>query len=61
MSITAAIVAWWKARTVQGEQGAAMVEYGLLVSLIAMACLVAVSFLGGNLNALFNSIGNQLP
>jgi len=32
------------------ERGASLVEYALLLALIAVACVVAVSLLGGNLN-----------
>jgi pilus assembly protein Flp/PilA len=42
------------------EEGASMVEYGLLVSLIAVASIVALTALGGNLSALFTSVGKQV-
>ncbi|HZQ88337.1 MAG TPA: Flp family type IVb pilin [Acidimicrobiales bacterium] len=32
------------------ERGASLVEYALLLALIAVVCVVAVSLLGGNLN-----------
>jgi Flp pilus assembly pilin Flp len=32
------------------ERGASLVEYALLLALIAAVCIVAVSLLGGNLN-----------
>ena len=32
------------------ERGASLVEYALLLALIAVACIVAVSLLGTNLN-----------
>ena len=38
------------------ETGATMVEYGLMVALIAVVCLTAVSLLGTNLRAIFNQI-----
>ena len=34
----------------QNERGATLVEYALLVALLAVVCIVAVSLLGGNLN-----------
>ena len=37
------------------EEGATMVEYGLLVALIALVAIVGVTTLGANLNTLFNS------
>jgi pilus assembly protein Flp/PilA len=38
------------------ERGATAVEYGLLVGLIAVVIIVAVTALGGRLNALFQAI-----
>ena len=32
------------------ERGASLVEYALLIALIALACIVAVTLLGSNLN-----------
>jgi pilus assembly protein Flp/PilA len=36
------------------ERGASAVEYGLLVALIAIAIIVAITFLGGALDSIFN-------
>ena len=38
------------------EDGAAAVEYGLLVGLIAIAIIATVFLLGGNLNTLFDRV-----
>ena len=38
------------------KKGAALVEYGLLVGLIAVACVVAITALGGQIQALFGTI-----
>jgi pilus assembly protein Flp/PilA len=38
------------------EEGATMVEYGLMVALIAVVCLAAVTLLGTNLRASYNAI-----
>ncbi|GAA2099919.1 hypothetical protein GCM10009841_14170 [Microlunatus panaciterrae] len=43
------------------DRGATAVEYGLLVGLIAVVIIVAVTTLGGQLNALFTSVSNKLP
>jgi pilus assembly protein Flp/PilA len=43
-------------RFAKNEEGAALVEYGLLVALIALACFVSIQLLGTNLNAFFNAI-----
>jgi pilus assembly protein Flp/PilA len=37
-------------RRCRDEQGASLVEYALLLALIAVVCIVAVSLMGSNLN-----------
>ena len=43
------------------EEGATMAEYGLLAVLIAVACVGAVTALGGNVHALFDNSVTQFP
>ena len=43
------------------ERGAAAVEYGLLVGLIAVAIILAVTALGGQLRTMFCDVVNALP
>ncbi|MBW3592025.1 MAG: Flp family type IVb pilin [Actinobacteria bacterium] len=43
------------------EEGAAAVEYGLLVGLIAVATIVTVTLLGGQLNQMFTTVTNAIP
>jgi pilus assembly protein Flp/PilA len=43
------------------ERGAAAVEYGLLVALIAVAILGAVILLGGKINNTYTCVGNSMP
>jgi pilus assembly protein Flp/PilA len=45
---------------IRDEDGATMVEYGLLVALIALVALGAVQTVGGNLSALFTNVGSSL-
>ena len=47
-------------RFVKDEQGAALVEYGLLVGLIACVCYVAISGLGLQVNTLFTDVNGAL-
>ncbi len=47
-------------RTRRSEQGATAVEYGLMVALIAVAIILTVTALGGQLNALFTEITTAL-
>ena len=42
------------------EEGAAMVEYGLLVGLIALVAASAVTTLGTSVKTLFTTIATQL-
>jgi pilus assembly protein Flp/PilA len=42
------------------DRGATAVEYGLLVGLIAIVIIVAVSALGGRLQAIFATLARQL-
>ena len=46
---------------IREEKGATAVEYGLLVGLIAVAIIVTVGILGGQLNSLFKTITDALP
>jgi pilus assembly protein Flp/PilA len=45
---------------IRDEQGATMVEYGLLVALIAMVALAGVSLLGVNVSTLFNNVAGSV-
>ncbi len=47
-------------RFLRDEEGATMVEYGLMVALIAIVCIGAVTTIGTNLNNVFTDIGNKL-
>jgi pilus assembly protein Flp/PilA len=51
---------WLQARFTNTERGASMVEYVLLVALIALAVIAAVIFLGGQLNDKFSKAGSTL-
>jgi pilus assembly protein Flp/PilA len=42
------------------EEGATMVEYGLMVALIAVVCIVAVGLLGTNLSTKFNTVAGHV-
>jgi pilus assembly protein Flp/PilA len=47
-------------RLQRDEKGATAVEYGIMVGLIAVVIIVAVSLLGGSLNAMFKGIECQI-
>lgn len=42
------------------EEGATMVEYGLLIALIAVVAIVAVRTLGTNISTLFNTVAGSV-
>jgi pilus assembly protein Flp/PilA len=48
------------ARFLKNDDGAALVEYGLLVGLIAVVCITAVTLLGNQINTVFTDITNDL-
>ena len=50
--------AWFRAR--DEESGQTLVEYGLIIALIALACVAALGFLSGKIQNLFSKTGNQL-
>ena len=51
---------WLEAKLVRDEKGASMVEYGLLVALIAVVAIVAVQFLGGSVSDKFSEVGSAI-
>jgi pilus assembly protein Flp/PilA len=50
----------WVAAHVKSERGASLVEYALLVALIAIVCIAAVTTLGRNANSKFTAIGSSI-
>ena len=42
------------------EEAPTMVEYGLLVALIAIVVAIAAAFLGSQISILFTAVGNSL-
>ena len=48
------------AELLKNEDGATAIEYGLIAALIAVAAVAAMTFVGTNLTALFNSIAGSL-
>jgi pilus assembly protein Flp/PilA len=48
-------------RFVTLEEAATMVEYAIMIALIAIVCFAAVQILGGNTNTLFGLAVNSFP
>jgi pilus assembly protein Flp/PilA len=44
----------------EDERGASLVEYALLVALIAVVCIAAVTLLGKNASTKFSSVGSSI-
>ena len=50
----------WLKSKVESERGASLVEYALLVALIAVVCIGAVTFLGNAAGDEFSTIGSSI-
>ncbi|MDO6355990.1 MULTISPECIES: Flp family type IVb pilin [unclassified Caloramator] len=42
------------------QKGQGMVEYGLIIALVAVVVIVALTLLGGNIRNIFNQIAGEL-
>ena len=49
-----------RARAAHSQRGASLVEYALLVALIAVVCIVAISFIGTSAKSTFTSVGSSI-
>ena len=47
-------------RFIRDEEGATMVEYALMLALIAIVCIVAVTAIGTSANTAFNNAANSI-
>jgi pilus assembly protein Flp/PilA len=62
------LVAYWKdnfapyirALLGRSERGAALVEYALLVALIAVVCIAAITLLGKSANSKFSQVASKI-
>jgi pilus assembly protein Flp/PilA len=53
-------LATWLRAHVEDERGASLVEYALLVALIAVVCIAAITLLGGNASKKFDSVATSI-
>ncbi|MDQ1374885.1 MAG: pilus assembly protein Flp/PilA [Actinomycetota bacterium] len=49
-----------RARFGRDERGASLVEYALLVALIAVVCIIAITFVGTRASDKFSTVGSKL-
>jgi len=49
-----------RAKFGNSERGASLVEYALLVALIAVICIVAIAFLGKSASSKFSTVGSSV-
>ena len=54
------LATYLRARFGDSERGASLVEYALLVALIAVVCIAAVTLLGQNASKKFSSVGASI-
>jgi pilus assembly protein Flp/PilA len=50
----------WLGERTDREDGASLVEYALLVALIAVICIVAIAFLGQAASSKFSAVGSSI-
>ena len=53
------VAAWLRSKT-DSQRGASLVEYALLLALIAIICIIALQFLGREASENFADVGNSL-
>ncbi len=52
--------AWLQSRFADSDRGASLVEYALLVALIAVVCIAAVTVLGQAASSKFSSVASAI-
>ncbi len=50
----------WVKTHIKSERGASLVEYALLVALIAVVCIAAVTTLGKSASSKFSTVGRSI-
>lgn len=54
------LAVWARARCSDSDRGASLVEYALLVALIAVVCIGAVTLLGSNASSKFSKVATSI-
>jgi pilus assembly protein Flp/PilA len=53
-------LAMWIGERVRSERGASLVEYALLVALIAVTCIASIDYMGGVAADKFGEVGSAV-
>jgi len=54
------VLAWYEVQKQRALEGQSLVEYGLILALVALVVIVALTTLGGNIRDLLNNIAGEL-
>jgi pilus assembly protein Flp/PilA len=54
------LAGWMRAKFGEDERGASLVEYALLLALIAVVCIIAVTALGQNASTKLDSVADSV-
>jgi pilus assembly protein Flp/PilA len=57
-------ITWLRLRVrslVKDEAGQDLIEYAMLVALIALGCVIAVTAAGDRVEEIFNNVASQIP
>jgi pilus assembly protein Flp/PilA len=49
-----------KIQTMQDEEGQGLAEYGLILALVAIACIIALTALGGSISGALNRVAGSI-
>jgi pilus assembly protein Flp/PilA len=60
MKSTYDFISAWLTAKIDSDRGASLVEYALLVALIAVVCIAAVTVLGNNAADKFDTVGSSI-
>jgi pilus assembly protein Flp/PilA len=54
------VLAWWEIQKNRATEGQSLVEYGLILALVAVVVIGALALIGTNIRGLFNDIAGRL-
>ncbi len=54
------VLAWWETQKNRATEGQSLVEYGLILALVAVVVIGALALIGTNIEGLFNNIAGRL-